>query len=61
MVYRIGGVKMGMWIRSQDKKKLIDCSDIRMSSHKNSCRIYDRNADEFLGTYKSEESNSGIE
>lgn len=42
---------MGIWIRSQNKKRLIDCTDIRISSYD----IYDHNADEFLGTYKSEE------
>lgn len=45
---------MGIWIRSQDKKSLINCTDIRVVSYKDSCKIWDYKVDEVLGTYETE-------
>jgi hypothetical protein len=44
-----------MWIRTQDKKGLIDCTDIRIVNYTDCCRIWDYNVDETLGKYETEQ------
>ena len=46
---------MEIWIRSQNRKNLVTCTDIRLLSNAADCKIWDFNADVILGTYKSEE------